>query len=50
LNNKFGLPETLEQADPMPWRARATNRTVKLFPSAKTGNENKTKNANKFVP
>ena len=22
------LPETLEQADPMPWRALATNRTV----------------------
>ena len=30
------LPATLEHADPIPWKARATNNTAYVSPNAKT--------------
>ena len=36
LNKNEYLPATLEQADPIPWKARATNNTAYVSPNAKT--------------
>ena len=39
LSKNEYLPATLEQADPIPWKARATNNTAYVSPNAKTAKE-----------
>lgn len=36
LSANIPIPETDEQEEPMPWRARAINKTVYVLPNAKT--------------